>query len=168
MAGSMNRVTLIGNLGQDPEIRSAQNGDRVASFSIATSESWNDKRTGDRQERTEWHRVVVWNEALVGVIEKYVAKGDKVMVEGMLKTRKWVDQQGNERYTTEVVLGLFNAQLILLGSPQGGSNADRPAAGGRRTPARTPATAGADAGGGFTPGSHSDLDDEIPFGPCID
>jgi single-strand DNA-binding protein len=160
----MNRVTLIGNLGQDPEIRSTQSGDRVASFSIATSESWNDKRSGERHERTEWHRVVVWNEGLVGVIEKYLAKGDKVMVEGMLKTRKWVDQEGNERYSTEVVLGPFNSQLIMLGSPQGGgSTGERPA--GRRAAGRTPAPAGAnaDAGGGFTSGNHGDLDDEIPF-----
>lgn len=148
MAGSMNRVTLIGNLGQDPEIRSTQTGDRVASFTLATSESWIDKRSGERQERTEWHRIVVWTEGLVGVIEKYVTKGDKVMVEGMLKTRKWVDQAGTERYTTEVVLSGFNGQLIMLGSPNGASRGERVPA--SRTP--EPASAGG-----------ADLDDEIPF-----
>ncbi|MGC9272237.1 single-stranded DNA-binding protein, partial [Acidiphilium sp.] len=96
MAGSMNRVTLIGNLGNDPEIRVTQAGGKVASMSLATSESWTDKRSGERQERTEWHRIVVWTEGLIGVIEKYCAKGDKVMVEGALRTRKWVDQEGNE------------------------------------------------------------------------
>ncbi|MCW8309033.1 single-stranded DNA-binding protein [Acidiphilium sp. PA] len=162
MAGSMNRVTLIGNLGQTPEIRSTQSGGKVASMSLATSESWTDKHSGERQERTEWHRIVVWNEGLIGVIEKYCAKGDKVLVEGTLRTRKWVDQNENERYTTEIVLSGFDSQLILLGSPNraGQQGSERAA-----TP-RQRETAGAT--GGFTPGAGADLDDEIPFAPCVD
>ncbi|MEE3503736.1 single-stranded DNA-binding protein [Acidiphilium acidophilum] len=169
MAGYMNRATLIGNLGQDPEIRSMQSGERVASFTLATTESWKDKRSGERQERTEWHRVVVWNEGLIGVLEDYVHKGDKVMVEGMLKTRKWVDQAGNERYTTEIVLSGFNGQLIMLGSPNGAARGEGAPASrnrtGTQTRTRTPAAAPSD--GGYTP-SGGDLDDEIPFGPCVD
>jgi single-strand DNA-binding protein len=162
MAGSMNRVTLIGNLGQDPEIRSTQSGGKVASMSLATSESWTDKHSGERQERTEWHRIVVWNEGLIGVIEKYCAKGDKVLVEGTLRTRKWVDQNDNERYTTEIVLSGYDSQLILLGSPNGArrEGSERAAAPRQRQ------TAGAT--GGFTPGAGADLDDEIPFAPCVD
>jgi single-strand DNA-binding protein len=120
MAGSLNKVMLIGNLGADPEIRNTQNGSKVATFSIATSESWKDKNTGEKKERTEWHRVVVWNEGLVGIVEKYVHKGDKIYVEGELQTRKWQDQEGKDRYSTEVVLTGFNGTLTMLSSGGGG------------------------------------------------
>ncbi len=156
MAGYMNRVTLIGNLGQDPEIRCTQSGEKVASMTLATSESWTDKRSGERRERTEWHRIVVWNEGMIGVIEKYIHKGDKVMIEGMLKTRKWVDQAGNERYSTEVVLTGFNSQLIMLGSPKRNHEEGNPQPGRRQS-----APAASEAG--FTPSGGGDLDDEIPF-----
>ncbi|MDD2878341.1 MAG: single-stranded DNA-binding protein [Acidiphilium sp.] len=162
MAGSMNRVTLIGNLGQDPEISTTQTGGKVASMSLATNESWIDKRSGERQERTEWHKIVVWNEGLIGTIERCVHKGSKVLVEGMLKTQKWVDQSGTERYTTKVVLSGFNSQLILLDPPNGTGRQQ-----GERTAALRPReTAGTT--GGFTPGAGADLDDEIPFAPCVD
>ncbi|MDD2878350.1 MAG: single-stranded DNA-binding protein [Acidiphilium sp.] len=115
----MNRVTLIGNLGQDPEISTTQTGGKVASMSLATNESWIDKRSGERQERTEWHKIVVWNEGLIGVIEQFLRKSNRVLVESMLKTQKWTDQEGNERYTTKVVLGNFSSQIILLDPPNG-------------------------------------------------
>lgn len=129
MAGSVNRVTLIGNVGKDPEIRAFQNGNRVANFSIATSESWKDKGTGERKERTEWHRISVTNDGLVGVVEKYVKKGSKVYVEGQLETRKWTDQGGQEKFSTEVVLKPFRGELVLLDGPrgQGGDAPEAPA-----------------------------------------
>jgi single-strand DNA-binding protein len=114
MSGSVNKATLIGHLGKDPEIRSFQDGGRVAHFSIATSESWKDKESGERKERTEWHRVSITSEGLVGVAEKYLKKGAKVYVEGKLETRKWADRDGNERYTTEIVLRPYSGELILL------------------------------------------------------
>ncbi len=120
MAGSVNKVILIGNLGRDPEIRTMQSGGRVASFSLATSEAWKDRTTGERRERTEWHRIAVFNEALVGVIERYVKKGSKLYLEGQLETRKWSDQSGQERYTTEVVLRPYRGELTMLDSRDGG------------------------------------------------
>ncbi len=143
MAGSLNRVTLIGNVGQDPEIRNLNSGSSVANLSLATSETWRDK-DGEKQERTEWHRIVVWNDGLIGVIEKFVKKGSKIMIEGQLQTRKWQDQDGNDRYSTEVVLTGFDGKLLLLGDSGGGNreqnhNADRP--GNRRSD-------GASSGGG--------------------
>jgi single-strand DNA-binding protein len=123
MAGSVNKVILVGNLGKDPEIRSFQNGGRVASFSVATSENWKDKATGERKEKTEWHRVSVTNDALVGVIEKYVKKGSKVYIEGQLETRKWTDKEGQEKYTTEVVLRPYRGELTMLdGKSNGGAS----------------------------------------------
>lgn len=127
---SLNQATIIGNVGNDPEIRSLDGGTRLANFSIATSEKWKDKNTGEAKERTEWHRVVCWNEGLVGVIEKYVTKGTKVMVQGQLQTRKW-EKDGQDHYSTEIVLTGFDAKLILLGSSGGGvkdtnDNASRP------------------------------------------
>jgi single-strand DNA-binding protein len=121
---SLNRVTLIGNVGKDPEIRNTQGGQKVATFSVATTETWKD-RSGEKKESTDWHNVVVWNEGLVGVIERFVKKGTKLLVEGKLKTRKWTDQQGQDRYTTEVVLQ-FDAKLLLLGGreSQGGDAYD--------------------------------------------
>lgn len=118
MAGSVNRVILVGNLGADPDIRTLQNGGKVANFSVATSENWRDKHTGERRERTEWHRVVIWNEGLVGLAEQYLSKGSKVYIEGQLQTRKWQDQSGQDRYATEVVLQGFNATMTMLDSRQ--------------------------------------------------
>jgi single-strand DNA-binding protein len=121
MSGYMNRVTLIGNLGADPEIRHAQSGQKIASMSIATSERWKDQRTGEARERTEWHRVVIFNEGLATVAEKYLVKGAKILVEGKLATRKWQDQQGNDRYTTEIVLSPYQGMLTFLDSRRNGS-----------------------------------------------
>lgn len=116
MAGSLNKVVLIGNLGRDPEIRSTNDGKEIANFSLATSESWKDKMTGERKDKTEWHRIVCFNEGLVRVIKNYVKKGTKLYIEGQLQTRKWVDNEGQEKYTTEVVLQNYNSTLILLDS----------------------------------------------------
>ena len=120
MAGSVNKVIIIGNLGRDPEIRTFQNGGRVANLSVATSESWRDRASGERKEKTEWHRVVIFNEKLVEVVEKYLRKGAKVYLEGQLETRKWTDQSGAEKYTTEVVLRPFRGELTMLDSRGGG------------------------------------------------
>src|SRR5712691_4475367 len=114
MAGSVNKVILVGNLGRDPEIRSTQDGQRIANFTLATSESWRDRVSGERKERTEWHRVVIFNDRLSEIAEKYLKKGAKVYVEGQLQTRKWTDQQGQERYTTEIVLTRFRGDLTML------------------------------------------------------
>lgn len=124
MAGSLNKVTLIGNLGADPEIRNLNSDNSVANFSLATSESWKDKNTGEKKEVTQWHRCVVWNDGLIGVIEKYVKKGSKVYVEGELQTRKW-EKDGVDHYATEVVLTGFDAKLILLGDGGGGARSDQ-------------------------------------------
>jgi len=158
MAGSVNKVILIGNLGRDPEIRSTNDGTRVANLSVATSESWRDKATGERKERTEWHRVVVFNDRLVEIIEKYLKKGSKVYLEGALQTRKWTDQSGQEKYTTEVVLQKYRGELTML-------DGARSAGGGEGSfAADEPATAPAAAGRGRTKApASSDLDDEIPF-----
>lgn len=121
MAGSVNKVILIGNLGADPEIRTMSNGDRTATFNLATSESWKDKSTGEKKERTEWHRVVVFSQGIVGIAEKYLKKGHKVHVEGQLQTRKWTDSNGVERYTTEIVLKAFKGELTMLQSSGGGA-----------------------------------------------
>ena len=152
MAGSVNKVILVGNLGRDPEVRSTQDGAKIVQLSMATSGSWKDKATGERRERTEWHRVVILNERLADVAEQYLRKGSKLYVEGQLQTRKWQDKEGLDRYTTEIVLGRFRGQLTMLDSrsSEGGG-----AGGG---PSEEPAAAG--AGGG---GAASDLDDEIPF-----
>ena len=147
--GYLNRAQIIGNLGADPEIRSLQGGGSVAAFSIATTESWKDKQTGERKERTEWHRVAIYNDGLVRLAETYLKKGAKVFVEGQLKTRKWTDGNGVERYSTEINLGTFNGTLTFLDSKRD--------AGERATPRREPAMAG--AGGGAS----ADLDDDIPF-----
>lgn len=121
----MNRVTLLGRLGADPEIRSVQNGDKVANLRVATSESWRDKNTGEKKERTEWHQVVVWNSGLVGVIEKYVKKGSQVLIEGQLRTRKWHDKDGADRYSTEVVLQGFDARLKMLDGKRDGAQTEQ-------------------------------------------
>ncbi|WP_027135989.1 single-stranded DNA-binding protein [Geminicoccus roseus] len=176
MAGSVNKVILMGNLGRDPEVRYTQNNQKIVHLSIATSERWSDKQSGERKERTEWHRVVILNENLADIAEKYLAKGRSVYVEGQLQTRDWQDQSGQKRYTTEIVLSRFKGELVLLGGGEGGGGGggrmsgppddaygedDRgapPARGGgfERQPAR--------GGGGSRPAAPpSDLDDDIPF-----
>lgn len=120
MAGSVNKVTLIGNLGRDPEIRSMNSGDKVATLTLATSETWKDRQTGEQKEATEWHRIVTFQQGLIGVIEKYLKKGSKIYIEGQLKTRKWTDQNGQDKYTTEVVLTPFNSTMIMLDGRSGG------------------------------------------------
>lgn len=140
MSGSVNKVILVGNVGKDPEARTMSNGDRVVSFSLATSESWRDKSTGERKERSEWHKVVIFNEGLVKVAESYVKKGSKVYVEGQLQTRKWSDKDGVERYSTEVVLQRFRGELTLLGdrkADEGEAHEDtKPARPAREAPKR--------------------------------
>lgn len=159
MAGSVNKVMLIGNLGRDPEIRTTQNGGKICNLSVATSESWNDKASGERKEKTEWHRVVVFNENIVKVCENYLKKGSKIFVEGQLETRKWTDQSGAEKYTTEVVLRNFRGELTMLDSKGGGgsSNDNRDA---------QPQAAAASSGGQWQQSSSkgsNDFDDDIPF-----
>ena len=154
MAGSVNKVILVGNLGRDPEIRSTQDGLKIANLSIATSESWRDKNSGERREKTEWHRVAIFNERLVDVAEKYLHKGSKVYIEGQLQTRKWTDQQGQERYTTEVVLSRFRGDLTMLDGRGGGGDGGGMSEG---APDAPPPSRGGGGGGG------SDLDDDIPF-----
>ena len=124
MAGSVNKVILLGNLGQDPDVRTMQNGKKICTFSIATSDSWKDKETGEKKEKTEWHRVVVFNEGLVGVIENYVKKGSKLYVEGSLQTRKWTDDSGTEKYTTEIVIQGYGGRIDMIGSK--GNNQEIP------------------------------------------
>jgi single-strand DNA-binding protein len=171
MAGSVNKVILVGNLGRDPEIRSTNDGTRIANLNLATSESWRDRVSGERKERTEWHRVVIFNERLVEIAEKYLRKGSKIYVEGALQTRKWTDQQGQERYSTEVVLG-FRGELTMLdgargsggGAAEGGGDFDEGYGGGYNAP-RAAASSGSapTGGGGRSRGPSNDLDDEIPF-----
>lgn len=158
MAGSVNKVILVGNVGKDPEIRSLTNGS-VANLSIATSESWRDKNSGERREKTEWHRLVIWG-PLVSIVEQYVRKGSKLYVEGALQTRKWTDQSGAERYATEVVLQGFNAKLVMLDSRNSGGGDDRSDFGGDSDrPARSTSS------GSRSSMRNSDLDDDIPFSP---
>lgn len=157
MAGSVNKVILVGNLGKDPEIRTFPNGGRVANFSIATSESWKDKATGEKKERTEWHRISVTNDALVTVVEKYVKKGAKLYIEGQLETRKWTDKDGIEKYTTEVVLRPYRGELTMLDSKGGGSSAANDYAD------DMPMAASGGGGGSFAASGKNDMDDEIPF-----
>ncbi len=163
MAGSVNKVILIGNLGADPEIRRTQDGRPVANLRIATSESGRDKGTGERKEKTEWHRVVIFNENLCRVAEQYLKKGSKVFIEGQLQTRKWQDQSGQDRYSTEVVLQGFRGELTLLdraGGAGGGDFAADDNGGEFGSPGPTRRVAAAGAGGR---GSRADMDDEIPF-----
>jgi single-strand DNA-binding protein len=150
MAGSVNKVILVGNVGQDPEIRSTQTGSEIANFSLATTESWKDRGTGERKEKTEWHRIVVFSEGLVRVIKDYVKKGTKLYIEGTLQTRKWTDNSGNERYTTEIVLQGFNSVLTILSAANAGSES----VGGYSNNAK-PA--------GRNEFMQDELEDEIPF-----
>jgi single-strand DNA-binding protein len=166
MAGSVNKVILVGNLGKDPEVRTTQDGSKIVNFTLATSETWNDRASGERKERTEWHRVVIFNDRVADVAEKYLRKGRKVYVEGALQTRKWTDQSGQERYTTEVVIGRFRGELVLIDSNRG-EDAGMPEGGGYRSErAPAPARSGGSSGGGapsWDAPKGGDLDDEIPF-----
>lgn len=172
MAGSVNKVILVGNLGRDPEIRSMQDGGKIVQLSIATSENWRDRNTGERRERTEWHRVVIFNENLAKVAEQYLRKGSSVYLEGQLQTRKWTDQQGQEKYTTEVVLQRYRGELTMLGSRadggSGGGGYDGYDQGGGDSYGGGPSGGGGGGGGRGGPapgpaGGPDDLDDEIPF-----
>ena len=164
MAGSVNKVILVGNLGKDPEVRRLNSGDPVVNLSIATSENWRDKQTGERKEKTEWHRVVIFNENIAKVAEQYLKKGAKVYIEGQLQTRKYTDQQGQERYSTEVVLQQYRGELTMLDSRGGGGGATEASESdefGQSNPlGRTRAAAGA---GAKAPAYARDLDDEVPF-----
>jgi single-strand DNA-binding protein len=175
MAGSVNKVILVGNLGRDPEIRNTQDGSKIVNLALATSETWNDRQSGERKEKTEWHRVVIFNDRVAEVAEKYLKKGAKIYVEGSLQTRKWTDQSGQERYSTEIVIGRFNGQLTMLDGRSGGDAgayaggmAEPPMGGSpparERAPAR-PAAAARSGGGApsWDAPRGGDLDDEIPF-----
>ena len=170
MAGSVNKVILVGNLGKDPEARSMNSGGEVVSFTLATSETWND-RDGNRQEKTEWHNVVIFNENLGRVAKNYLRKGQKAYIEGQLQTRKWTDQNGNDRYTTEVVLQRFRGELVLLSGREGGGGGGGASSGGGDWGQRS---GGGNAGGGGASSGNfggsgapspfdSDLDDDVPF-----
>ncbi|MCZ4282612.1 single-stranded DNA-binding protein [Kiloniella laminariae] len=180
MAGSVNKVILIGNLGRDPEIRSMQSGQRVANLNIATSESWKDRTSGERRDKTEWHRVVIFNDRLVDVAEKFLRKGSKVYLEGQLQTRKWTDPSGVEKYTTEIVLQNFRGELTMLDGRNDGQGGMGDSAGGGYGGDSDSNFGGGGYGGGFGGGASSpsqgggassggsgmsadDLDDEIPF-----
>lgn len=157
---SVNKVILVGNLGRDPEVRHTSDGNPIVTLSVATSEQWRDRRSGERQERTEWHRVVIFNENLGEIAQKYLRKGSKVYLEGQLQTRRWTDDEGGERYITEVVLGRFRSELTMLDSRGGGSD-DEPARDGVSADDYAAASGkGQQYGGGATAGA---LDDEIPF-----
>ncbi len=180
MAGSVNKVILIGNLGQDPEVKSFQNGGRIANLRIATSETWKDRATGERKERTEWHSVVIQSDGLVGVVERYLKKGSKVYIEGQLRTRKWQDASGNDRYTTEVSVGGVGGVLTMLDGAQGGAGGGMGGGGGGQRSgggwndggsSGGGRSGGASSGGGWNQGGGGapaggfgdDLDDDIPF-----
>ncbi|MDE7548065.1 single-stranded DNA-binding protein [Acetobacter fabarum] len=190
MAGSVNKVILVGNLGKDPEVRSSQSGQKIVSFSLATSDTWNDRASGEKRERTEWHRVVIFNDRLADVAERFLRKGRKVYLEGALQTRKWTDQGGQERYTTEVIVDRFRGELVLLdsrngnegeggggfgggnsGSSYGGYNTGGGSDygntgngnGGASSRLPAPQRGGGAASGGWDASGGGDLDDEIPF-----
>ncbi len=167
MAGSVNKVILVGNLGRDPEIRHTQSNQKIVHLSIATSERWKDRQTGEQRERTEWHRVVIFNENLADVAERYLQKGRSVYLEGQLQTRKWTDQSGQEKYTTEIVLTRFRGELVLLGGGRDDmGSSDRGMVGGPDDDyggGSAPARGGRPSGGGGRPSPADDLDDDIPF-----
>lgn len=152
---SLNKVTLIGNLGADPEVRAFSNGGKVCNLRLATSESWKDKATGERKEKTEWHTVAIFQEGLVRICEQYLKKGSKVYLEGKLQTRKWQDQSGADRYSTEVVLQGFDGKMVMLDGKSGGGDTGSGYSGG-----------GSPAGGAPSGGAPGPIDDEIPFAPC--
>lgn len=170
MAGSVNKVILVGNLGRDPEIRSMQSGEEIAQLSLATSETWRDKASGERKERTEWHRVVIFNENLVKVAKSYLKKGSKVYIEGSLQTRKWTDKDGAEKYTTEVVLQRFRGELTMLDGREGGGGGGSYGGGGDDYGSSGGSAGGSggysggrSSGGGGSAPRRDDMDDEIPF-----
>lgn len=166
MAGSVNRVFLIGRLGKDPEVRNLQDGGKIVNLTLATSESWNDRASGERKERVEWHRLtIIGNDRLADIAERFLKKGSLIHAEGSLQTRKWTDQQGQERYTTEVVIGRFNGTLTMLDTRSGGNDEDsHQSSGGHHGGASRDAPRGGGGGRGRThAGPGSDLDDEIPF-----
>ena len=175
MAGSVNKVILVGNLGRDPEIRSMQSGEEIAQLSLATSETWRDKASGERKERTEWHRVVIFNENLVKVAKSYLKKGSKVYIEGSLQTRKWTDKDGAEKYTTEVVLQRFRGELTMLDGREGGGGGGGSYGGGGDDYGSSGSQGGgsggsygggggrSSGGGGGSAPRRDDMDDEIPF-----
>ena len=152
---SLNKVTLIGNLGADPEVRSFNNGGKVCNLRLATSENWKDKNTGERKEKTEWHTVAIFQEGLVRICEQYLKKGSKVYLEGKLQTRKWQDQSGADRYSTEIVLQGFDGKMVMLDGKSGGGDTGSGYSGG-----------GSPAGGAPSGGAPGPIDDEIPFAPC--
>lgn len=164
MAGSINKVILVGNVGNDPEIKTMQSGDRVANLSLATSESWKDKVSGERKEKTEWHRIVVFNQNLVNVVENYIKKGSKLYVEGQLETRKWTDKEGNDKYTTEIVLKAFRGEITMLDSKGSGSGAS---SGGFASSGQSDYSEGfaqpKSSGGGKKSAPVDEMEDEIPF-----
>ncbi len=173
MAGSVNKVIIVGNLGADPEVKSFQNGGRVCNLRIATSEDWKDKNTGEKKERTEWHQVVLSTDGLVGVAERYLRKGSKVYIEGQLQTRKWQDASGNDRYTTEIRVGGFDGKLVMLDGAKGGSGGGSGDGwtGGSSPGGGAPAGGGGQSGNNWSGGSSgfgggdfdNDLDDDVPF-----
>jgi single-strand DNA-binding protein len=164
MAGSVNKVILVGNLGRDPEVRHSPEGGKIVTLSVATSESWKDKASGERRDRTEWHRVVVFNDKLAEISEKYLKKGSKVYLEGQLQTRKWTDQQGQEKYTTEIILGRYRGEMTLLDARGGGGSEEQ---GVSEDPGSFPSggsSSGFGAGLSSAPlGSGAPLNDEVPF-----
>ena len=170
MAGSVNKVILIGNLGRDPEVRTSQDGSKIVNLNIATSESWKDRATGERKEKTEWHRVVIFNPNLTDIAERYLKKGSSVYLEGSLQTRKWTDQSGQEKYSTEVVIGKFKGELTLLGGREGGGSGSGGGGGGYGGGGGASGGGGRQSGGGSGGGGGgqsweppADMDDEIPF-----
>ena len=172
MAGSVNKVILVGNLGRDPEVRFTQDNKKIVNMSVATSESWKDRNTGERKEKTEWHRVVIFSDGLANIAEKYLRKGSKVYIEGQLQTRKWQGQDGQDKYTTEIALQGFNSTLTMLDGPSGGSGGggggyDSGPSGGDDFGGGGSSSGGGDQGGnqggGTGPAPGADLDDEIPF-----
>jgi single-strand DNA-binding protein len=163
MAGSVNKVILVGNLGRDPEVRHTQDGKAIVSLSIATSESWRDRNSGERKEKTEWHRVVIFNEGLTKVAEQYLKKGQTVYIEGQLQTRKWTDKDGVEKYTTEVVLQGFNSVLTMIGGRPGGEGGSSYGGGGDDFGQASPMERPRAASGGRPQNFNRDLDDEVPF-----
>ncbi len=171
MAGSVNKVIIVGNLGADPEVKSFQNGGRICNLRIATSEDWKDRTTGEKKERTEWHQVVLNSDGLVGVAERYLRKGSKVYIEGSLRTRKWQDQSGNDRYTTEISVAGFDGKLVMLDGAKGGDSSGGGFGGGSsgsQGGSQGGGYGGGNQGGGFGSsnqggGFSDDLDDDVPF-----
>ncbi len=163
MAGSVNKVIIVGNLGRDPEVRSFQNGGKVCNLTIATSENWRDKQSGEKREKTEWHRIAIFSEGLVNVAERFLRKGSKVYIEGQLETRKWQDQSGQDRYTTEIVLRGYNSSLTMLDGRNEGSGSGDSYGGGGYESGSAPGPSSGPAAGPSSAPAGGNFDDEIPF-----